>query len=202
MSTQHAIQSERRPAGSMHPGEGATLWAWGACAVALLASAGSVFLSVGMNLVACPLCFYQRTFAFGVLGVLAVGLLAGGGRRGLLGLLALPAALGGLTVAGFHVYLEANGTLECPLGVAGMGSAPQQSLAMFVVLTLLLALDVRAGWPEGGLGMSALLGAVVLGGLFGAGSILSAPPLPAAPTAPYRADQPLNGCRPPFHASR
>ncbi len=194
MSTEHAVQRPPRPAATVSPGEGATLWAWGACAVALLASAGTVFLSVGMKLTACPLCLYQRAFIFAVLGVLAVGLLVGGGRRGLLGLLALPAALGGLTVAGFHVYLEANGTLECPAGVAGLGSAPQQSLAAFVLLVLLLGLEVLAGWSEGGLA-PALLGALLLGGLFGVGTLLSAPKLPER-TTPYPANQPLDGCRP------
>ena len=35
--------------------------------------AGSLYLSLGLGLIACPLCFYQRTFAFAVLGVLILG---------------------------------------------------------------------------------------------------------------------------------
>src|SRR5262249_62413094 len=50
---------------------------WAALAVAVVGSVGSVYLSVGMGLKACPLCFYQRSFMMGVVGVLGVGLLAG-----------------------------------------------------------------------------------------------------------------------------
>ena len=102
--------------------ETGTLWTWLALLASAAAVAGTLWLSVGMGLVACPLCFYQRTFAMAALGVLVMGLLVGG-RRGPLSLLALPTAVGGLAVAGFHVALEARGTLECPRGVLGLGSA-------------------------------------------------------------------------------
>ena len=72
---------------SQAAGSGALTWL--ACLIALEASVGSVYLSVGMGLNACPLCFYQRTFAFAAFGVLLVGLLIGAQRSGL-SLLALP----------------------------------------------------------------------------------------------------------------
>src|SRR5262249_12993545 len=113
-------------------------WTWAALVVALIGLAGSLFLSLGMSLKPCPLCFYQRTFMMSVVGVLGLGLLTRAGARWL-SLLVLPLAVAGLGVALFHVYLETAGKLECPEGVLGWGTAPQQSLAVFVVLTALLA---------------------------------------------------------------
>jgi disulfide bond formation protein DsbB len=143
-------------------------WAWLAALVSLAAVAGSLYLSIGMGLKACPLCLYERTFALGAAGVLWVGLLA---RAGRVGVLALPLAGGGLAVAGLHVYLEGTGVMECPHGLGGIGSAPQQSLAAFGLLTLLLFADgFRAG-----LNALAPVAVLVLGALLGYGAIASAP---------------------------
>jgi disulfide bond formation protein DsbB len=167
---------------------------WPAFLVALAALAGSLWLSMGMHLKACPLCLYQRTFVMAVVGVLGIGLLAGRGSRVVLNLLALPSAVAALGVAAFHVYLEATGKLECPAGVLGIGTAPQQSLAALVVLFLLVfAGAARSGGERKG---AATAGAFVLGLLFAAGAIASAPPMPAAPTKAY--ETPLEVCRPPF----
>src|SRR3989442_809019 len=75
-----------------------------ALVLAAVAVAGSLWLSLGMNLKPCPLCYYQRTFALAALGVLAVGLVAKIIPSNIVSLLALPVALGGLTVAGWHVW--------------------------------------------------------------------------------------------------
>ncbi len=178
-----------------HPSPGATRWTWAAFAAALVTLAGSLYLSVGMSLVACPLCFYQRTFVMGVVGVLAVGLLTGAGRGSTLSALALPAAVGGVGVAAFHVYLELNGTLECPDGVLGIGTAPKQSL---VALTVVLVLLVRDVLTLGGRGAVALLSSLVLGALFTWASIASAPP-PKVPPGPYT--DPLDTCRKPYRGT-
>jgi disulfide bond formation protein DsbB len=69
------------------------------------AVAGSLYLSLEMNLKACTLCFYQRAFAFGLVGVLASGILAFREYGARVCLLALPLAVAGLGVAGFHVWL-------------------------------------------------------------------------------------------------
>src|SRR5918911_608496 len=116
-------------------------WAWAALAVAVVGLAGSLYLSLGMHLKACPLCFYQRTFMMALVAVLGVGLLAGAARPGRLALLALPLAVAGLGVALFHVWLEVRGKLECPAGVLGLGTAPQQSLVVFALVFALLLLD-------------------------------------------------------------
>jgi len=159
--------------------------------VAAAALAGSLILSLGLGLKACPLCFYQRTFVMSLVAVLGVGLLFGSGQR--LGMLALPLAAAGLGVAVFHVFLEQNGTLECPPGVLGIGTAPQQSLAMFLAVFLLLLADVLQG---GRVGIAAAFVGIVVGGGLAVASSVSNPPMPAAPTQPYTT--PLESCRPPF----
>lgn len=160
--------------------------------VAALALAGSLFLSVGMHLKACPLCFYQRTFVMSLVAVLGLGLLVGVAPPGRLSLLACPLAVAGLGVAGFHVWLEVSGRLECPQGVLGLGSAPQQSLGAFVVLSGLLSLDaVRSGGS-----LPHLLGALLLGAALAIASCVSNPPMPDPPATPYPG--PPEVCRPPY----
>ncbi|MBM4071055.1 MAG: disulfide bond formation protein B [Planctomycetes bacterium] len=171
-----------------------TILLWLALGVSLVAVAGSLYLSLGMNLKACPLCFYQRTFAMSLVGVLGLGLCAGadkGLRPGMLGLLALPLATGGLGVAAFHVSLEVSGKLECPAGVLGLGTGPQQSLAVFALIFALVIGDVLRGaktWALPALG---------LGGLFALASCISNPPMPEA--RPY--DKPPDVCRPPYRST-
>src|SRR5687768_3826771 len=104
------------------------IWNITSACIALLGAAGSLWLSIGMGLKACPLCFYQRTFLLAIAGILVTGLLTRARGSPLLPGLALPAAVGGFGVACYHVFLELNGTLECPRGIFGWGTAPQQSL--------------------------------------------------------------------------
>src|SRR5262249_24775068 len=126
-------------------------WTWAALAVAVVATAGSLYLSMGMGLKACPVCFYQRAFVMGVVGVLVMGLVTGAEwGAALLGLSALPLAVGGLGVAGFHVYLEGAGKLECPRGLFGLGTAPEQSLAALALLTAVLLAGALSGWRAWG----------------------------------------------------
>ena len=167
---------------------------WAALVVSLAALGGSIFLSLGLNLKACPLCFYQRTFVMSLVAVLGTSLVLHGGRGIRIGLLALPLATAGLGVALFHEFLELKGTLECPLGVFGVGTAPQQSLAMFVVVFAILAVDVlrrAAVWP-------AFPGTLLIGGLLAVASCTTNPPMPAPPTQPYPSAPEI--CRPPYHA--
>jgi disulfide bond formation protein DsbB len=171
---------------------------WIALLLAAVATAGSLYLSMGMSLVACPLCFYQRSFAMAALAVLLVGIGTGMGRVVSLSALALPLAAAGLGVAGFHVWLELSGVLECPKALFDLGTAPQQSLAALGLLTVALLLD--AGSRRIGSSWLAAVAGLVLGGLMAAGSIASAPPLPKLPDKPY--DSPPKICRPPFVAQK
>jgi disulfide bond formation protein DsbB len=168
---------------------------WAALLAALGGIAGSLYLSLGMKLVPCPLCYYERSFIMGVAAVLLLGLLTRASRVAPLSLLALPLGAAGAGVAGFHVYLEKIGALECPAGVFGFGSAPQQSLAVFVVLLILLVADSlkRGGGPV--VRFIALLMALGLGGAIAYGCIVSAE-RPRKPDQAY--NLPPTKCRVPW----
>jgi disulfide bond formation protein DsbB len=99
-------------------------------------SLGSIYLSIGLNLAACPLCYYQRTFSFALLALLLSGLRVTGCRKITLSALALPLALGGLSVAAWHVGLELRGKMECPKGLSDFPDAPKESLLAFVLLVV------------------------------------------------------------------
>ncbi len=175
-----------------------TGWTLAALGVSVLGTAGSLWLSIGMGLKACPLCLYQRTFLMGVAAVLVTGMFTNARRLPLLAVLALPAAFGGFGVAVFHVYLELTDKLECPPGIFGLGTAPQQSLTVFVVLFAALVTAVIRGRKAGEFGLLAIIAAGVLGVFLAVATVKSAPPLPAAPAKPY--SQPLEMCRPPYHS--
>ncbi len=170
------------------------VWIWAALTASLVAVAGSLALSLALGLKACPLCFYQRAFAMSLVAVLAMGLLAGAHRDGWLAFLALPLATAGLGVALFHVSLELRGNLECPAGLLGLGSAPQQSLAVFVVLFALLLVGAlrSSGSSVQRIGLASGL---VLGVLLAIGSCIANPP-PKMPDGPYPTAPDV--CRPPF----
>jgi disulfide bond formation protein DsbB len=162
------------------PSARAAIFAWLACLVALGSVAGSVYLSMGMGRMACPLCFYQRTLVLATLGVLLVGLFAGLRRSGLC-LLALPLAVAGLGVAGWHVYLELGRGMQCPEGILGIGTAPQESLAALSLLTLLLVLGGLSGKEDTRAAVVGTIATSVLGLLFAAALVLSAAPQPDLP---------------------
>ena len=162
--------------------------------IATVALVGSLWLSVGMGLKACPLCLYQRTFVMGVVAVLGIGLLTGQGHRSVLNFLALPLAVAGFGVAAFHVFLELTGKLECPGGVMAIGTAPQQSLAVQTVILILVSVGVARSKS---CCLPSSVGAILLGLLFAGSLVVSAPPMPPIPTKAY--EQPLDVCRPPYH---
>jgi disulfide bond formation protein DsbB len=152
-----------------------------------------------MELKACPLCYYQRTFVMGVVGVLGIGLLNAIQPASLLSLLSLPVATAALGVSGFHVFLELSGKLECPPGIEGYGSAPQQALAALAILFLAILADAISGSKVLTTSRAALFGGILLGALLAFGAIASAPPAPPPPTEPY--NEPLQTCRPPYRAT-
>lgn len=161
-------------------------------------------MSIGLKLKACPLCFYQRTFAMASFAVLAVGFLATRPRAGLLCLPVLPLTVGGLGVAAFHMRLVQTNALECPDGLFGLGSAPAQSLAMFVLLTIAVGCGAASVCREPSIpGTPAVCGAAALGLLLSWGCVASSPPLPAVPKTAYDpVKQPFDMCRPPYRGER
>lgn len=168
--------------------------AWMTLGWSLLGTAGSLYLSVGMKLRACPLCFYQRSFVMAVFTVYLMAAWAGIQPSATWATLAWPLGVAGMGVAAFHEWLVLKRVLECPKGVGGLGSAPLQSLLMFLVLVILLAVHALAGATDGAwfsLGLGFVVGLVLAGT-----SIWSSPPLPPVPTQAYA--EPLVICRPPY----
>jgi hypothetical protein len=149
----------------------------------------------------------------GVAGLLLTGIFAGSRRPGFLSLVALPLTVGGLGVAGFHVYKEWNGEMECPTGVIchayvqsqgvdecpkeihEIDTAPRESLTVYILLFLLLSIEVLRSSSRGGFGFPALLGVIILGGLFTQGLIMSVKDHREIPKAPKK---PIEGCRKPL----
>jgi disulfide bond formation protein DsbB len=191
--------SETAPTMPSRQSRAAAGWAWAALVMALAGLVGSLALSLALGLKACPLCFYQRTFMMSVAAVLATGLVAGIASPGRLCVLALPLAIAGLGVAGFHVWLEVSGKLECPPGLRGVGTAPQQSLAAFAVLSVLLIAGVWRGSSDNQLPWAGLIGVIAVGVLLTVASVIANPPIPKAPSQSY--DKPPDACREPVRAS-
>ena len=170
----------------------ASISLWAALLSALVASLGSLWLTMRMDLEPCPLCMYQRTCVLCVVGVLVVGLLLRDPAQANVGVMALAVAAVGLCVGLIHVYLEYTGKLECPAGIGGFGSAPQQALAAQAILVFFLLIAARAR-PV------ALLVALLLGGLV-AWLLFITGPTPKVPTERYPA--PPRICRVPYHESK
>jgi hypothetical protein len=158
---------------------------------------GSYYLTFGMGLKACPLCFYQRTFAMAAFATLLLALLTGAWRTGYAHIMALPSLLGGMVVAGIHVYLsDIANKLECPKGINDLGSAPVQSLTAFGVTLLIYLWGVRS---DGKAGVGVILASAMLAGAMGYAGFAGSPPA-AKPTAPYDPNQRIETCRVPYVA--
>lgn len=175
---------------------------WLALAIAAVALFGSLHLSMGLHLQACPLCIYERTFLMAVVTVLGLcGLVPLLREIGIGARLALPLAIAGGGVAAFHVRLELVETLVCPHGVFGLGTAPQQSLAAYLLICCLLAVAVMGSSGDWQGRLAWLIPGLVLGGVLIYASISSGPALPAASlgAAELREQQHANslkGCAP------
>jgi hypothetical protein len=166
------------------------LWPRLALFVSVVGVVGSLYLSLQMELKACPLCFYQRAFIMSVAAILGFGMYLPDVPKAALTPLAMAPAMAGAVVANTHVLLVVNGILECPMGVTGFIAAPGESLIVYVVLMILLLVDLfhnkRYVMPG--------LGALLAGYILASASIRATPPVPD-PTGPYPADTKLDGCR-------
>jgi hypothetical protein len=210
--------STARPPAPPAPVVVSSAWTWIALLLALVGVAGTLYLSlglvldVGLDLIPCPLCFYQRTLLMAVAAALLVGLLAGPRRSGFLSLVTMPLTVAALGVAGFHVYKEVkpNPDLECPDGAIPhlykefrgddeiyqqmheVVTPPKESAALLFLLFVAQFIDVARSTTRGGFGLGAVAGALILGGLLCAGLIVTTGPGKIAP-----APAPIKGCRPP-----
>ena len=121
-----------------------------ATVVALVATAGSLFLSLGLGLVPCRLCWYQRILMYPLVVVLGV---ATAERRPAVARTALPLVVGGAAIAAYHSWLQATQT-TCGVGafscarvqyrVAGL-TVPNLSLLAFCLVGGAVVLAWRQG---------------------------------------------------------
>ncbi|ELZ78648.1 disulfide bond formation protein DsbB [Haloferax larsenii JCM 13917] len=113
--------------------------------VALAATAGSLYFSLGLGLTPCDLCWYQRILMYPlvvVLGVAAVEKREGVWKS------VLPLSLGGVAVSGYHTYLQVAPGATCTIGgpcasiqypmLGGLLTIPRLALVAFLLVTLLV----------------------------------------------------------------
>jgi disulfide bond formation protein DsbB len=187
------------PAPASPPAQPLTpFYAWAAVALAGAASLGGLYLNLAEGKIPCPLCFYQRSFAYATLAVMLAGLLGKFNERVAVSALALPLAFAGLGVALFHVNLERTGVLECPSGMFGLSTAPKQSAILFGLLSAALVLDAYQPGRIGSSYLHVIGGAAA--GILVAVACCSGNPKPTVPTKPYPEDEPIRVCRPPYVA--
>ena len=108
-------------------------------AFAAIATAGSLYLSLGLGLVPCELCWYQRVLMYPL--VVVLGVAAFEGRAGVYRTV-LPLSVLGLLIAAYHSYLQVTVTScgftgDCAavqLRVLGL-TIPNLSLLAFALIT-------------------------------------------------------------------
>lgn len=128
-----------------------------ATAIAAVATAGSLYFSLGLGLVPCDLCWYQRILMYPLVVVLGVAAVE---RRRTVFWTVLPLSVLGVVVSSYHVYLQvAPGGGTCSLGggcasiqytmLGGLLTIPRLSLLAFLLITGLaatLALTKADAW--------------------------------------------------------
>jgi disulfide bond formation protein DsbB len=133
----------------------AWLLVFSAWLIAAMATLGALFMSEVMGFAPCVLCWYQRIFMFPLVFVLAAGLFPLDPK---VLRYALPLAIGGLLVAGFHVLLTVGIIPEtlapCRQGIPcktiqvewfGFVTIPLLSFLAFLTINgLLLASTIRS----------------------------------------------------------
>jgi len=109
-------------------------------AVAAVATASSLYLSLGLGLTPCRLCWYQRILLYPL--VVVLGVAAVEDRPGVVRT-ALPLAVPGAAVAAYHSWLQVSQT-TCGLGAVSCAqiqyrvlglTVPNLSLVAFLLVT-------------------------------------------------------------------
>ena len=128
-------------------------WLMAAWAIALVATLGALFLGEVMGMTPCLLCWYQRIFMFPLALILGMAAFAED-RRG--AVYAMPLALGGAVVSGYHSALLAGWVptwwVPCGSGpscskqsleIFGSVQIPWLSLLAFTAIAILLFVYLR-----------------------------------------------------------
>ncbi|ELZ94244.1 disulfide bond formation protein DsbB [Haloferax mucosum ATCC BAA-1512] len=123
--------------------------------VALAATAGSLYFSLGLGLTPCDLCWYQRILMYPLVVVLGVAALED--RSGVWKTV-LPLSLGGVTLAGYHTYLQVAPGATCTVGgpctsiqypmLGGLLTIPRLSLVAFSLVAVLAVAVTRVGGTD------------------------------------------------------
>ena len=134
------------------------VWLGSATIVAAVATAGSLYFSLGLGLIPCELCWYQRILMYPLVVVLGVAVVEGRPR---VYRTVLPLSLTGIAIAGYHSWLQfASASSSCTLTAASCStvqyrilglSIPNLSLIAFVLITAgvgLVLFRTRAGSPS------------------------------------------------------
>ena len=121
--------------------------------VATVATAGALFIGEVMGMTPCVLCWYQRIFMFPLAIVLAIACYSDDQRGAIY---ALPLAIGGVVLAGYHTLLVAGlapkSWIPCGAGVSCADQKmeilngiqiPWLSLAAFLLILSLLITYLR-----------------------------------------------------------
>lgn len=114
--------------------------------VALIATSGSLFYSLGLGLYPCRLCWYQRVLMYPQTLILGYALLTGFDD---VPRLALPFSALGLPIAVYHSYVQLAPASECSFAgcaqiqyqVGGILSIPNQSAIAFALLLVFLSVS-------------------------------------------------------------
>lgn len=128
-------------------------WLMAAWAIALVATLAALFLGEVMGMTPCLLCWYQRIFMFPLALILGMAAFAED-RRG--AVYAMPLALGGAVVSGYHSALLAGWVptwwVPCGSGpscskqnleIFGSVQIPWLSLLAFAAIAILLFVYLR-----------------------------------------------------------
>lgn len=116
-------------------------WLAVATLAATVASSGSLYFSLGLGLIPCHLCWYQRILMYPLTIILGIGALE---DRGRVIWTAFPFVIAGLAVAAYHSWLQAT-TATCSFSGAcavvqyrllGL-TIPNMSLLAFLLLSIL-----------------------------------------------------------------
>ena len=110
--------------------------------VAVVATTGSLYLSLGLGLIPCELCWYQRILMYPLVAVLGVALVE---KRATVYRTVLPLSLLGGSIAAYHSWLQLTASgLQCGVGgscatvllrVFGL-TIPNLSLVAFLLVSL------------------------------------------------------------------
>jgi len=120
-----------------------------ATVVAAVATAGSLYLSLGLGLTPCRLCWYQRVLMYPLVVVLGVAAVE---NRPSVVRTALPLAVPGSAIAAYHSWLQVSQT-TCGIGAVSCAqiryrvlglTVPNLSLTAFLLVTgLVVASSAR-----------------------------------------------------------